>query len=328
MTDNDTTKRDDTRVEQAWRAVLREYVDEERAHTITTVTFGDPRLTVSEPATDDIVDIVEDSLEQSNFEATLPEDINAEEVREQLLGIVNEGVEGERPGPEVVGPVLSDARASSDDRTTTTDDQTTTMSESAGDGQPINQVDRAESGHSEGVAHIGLESSKTDTEIAAASVSTDSEDEPSFADTLEEAEDSDSVFQAESTTTVRNQAPEAGEALGAASKGRGEQTAADPSATSTEHDSVSGEGSVRRDEVDIDIDKALAQLVVRKVEENEDIELDDEESRLIGSVAATAVYQYRIQVRDRFFGHLSEHEKKLAYEWLVDNHIRDDLLSI
>jgi hypothetical protein len=51
------------KAEDKWVKILSAYVSKDKARQITIAVFADPRLTISEPCDDEIIQIVEENLE-------------------------------------------------------------------------------------------------------------------------------------------------------------------------------------------------------------------------------------------------------------------------
>jgi hypothetical protein len=101
MSQNPTVQATDPdRIEAVWKEVFQAYgVDERRAQHFVELTFGTPRLTAAAPDVTEIHDIVDDALENVDFESYIDQEYTPAEVRATLLYELDRALAGEYVGP-------------------------------------------------------------------------------------------------------------------------------------------------------------------------------------------------------------------------------------
>jgi hypothetical protein len=101
MSQNPTAQATDPdRLEAVWKGVFEEYgVDERRAQHFVELTFGTPQLTAAAPDVTEIHDIVDETLEEIDFEPYIDQEYRPAEVKTTLLYELDRALAGEYIGP-------------------------------------------------------------------------------------------------------------------------------------------------------------------------------------------------------------------------------------
>jgi hypothetical protein len=118
VTDERPNRADDAKrpVEKQWRTVLIEDygVEPSRARAICATAVSDPELTLGPPDAEEIRTAVEAALDDFDFESVLDDPGRSDELRRDLLAILDEGLDGIRYGPAVAPPDVREASGRAD----------------------------------------------------------------------------------------------------------------------------------------------------------------------------------------------------------------------
>ncbi|MFY4814612.1 HEAT repeat domain-containing protein [Haloarcula sp. AONF1] len=93
-------------VSDLWREELTDAgISQHRADQIRQLTFGDPKLSLDNPSSEDVLRVVIEAIEQFDFESAIDADaeVDADELRERLVETTYAGLRGRLLGP-AAGP--------------------------------------------------------------------------------------------------------------------------------------------------------------------------------------------------------------------------------